>query len=148
MKIGITIERYLPYVAGIIGSIVWWILQVAFPKEAGAILTSSITYGAIISGFMATSEAILISLRGSSVIVFLHDSGYIKDLVQYIAVAIWLPLAFAILSIIGLFIKDVSVCGWFGILWCGVATASTFAFIRIMVIMHRILLIKPKKKKA
>lgn len=132
----LTFERIYPFLFGIAAGIVWWLTDMAIPGAAhDAILSSSLSLGAILTGFLATSKTILISLMGTSVMERLKSSGYDADLIQYLAHAIWLSFAFSVVSLIGFFVSHIL----FGVAWFGLGTMAAFAFIRVTKIILEII---------
>lgn len=134
---GLTIERIYPYLAGAIAFAVWWYFHPVFPKNPEQVLSSSLTIGAILTGFLATSKAILMGLRGTPVWESLHSSGYITDLVSYLAQAIWVSFAYCLVGLIGFFVDPQSI--WFASTWFAVGVTAGFAFIRVTNIFLKIL---------
>lgn len=127
-------EKTYPYIFASILSILWLQIGGHFP-EKDSILSSTLTVSGIFVGFLATSKAILMSMS-SPIINDLKKSGYINDLVSYIAEAIWVNLLFCSLNIAGFFIDTSKY--WFSVLWIGVAVCSLFTFIRVTHIMLKI----------
>lgn len=127
-------ERFFPYLFGIIAGILWVQTKSTFP-ESDAILSSTLSVSSIFVGFLATSKAILISMN-SQIITDLRNSGYIKELVNYIGHAIWLNLIFCTVNVVGYFVNQAS--QWFGICWIILAVMSLMAFVRVTHIMLQI----------
>lgn len=127
-------ERFFPYLFGVIAGILWVQTKLIFP-ESDTILSSTLSVSSIFVGFLATSKAILIGMN-SQVIEDIRDSGYIKDLANYIGDAIWLNLIFCTINIVGYFVNQAS--QWFGICWIILAVMSLMAFVRVTHIMLQI----------
>ncbi|ABI59733.1 hypothetical protein [Nitrosomonas eutropha] len=127
-------ERTYPFIFAAIFSFFWLQIGAPFP-EKDSILSSTLTVSGIFVGFLATSKAILMSMR-SPIIDDLKKSGYIHDLVSYIATAIWVNLLFCSLNITGFFIDTSKY--YFSVLWIWVAVCSLFTFIRVTHIMLKI----------
>lgn len=117
------VEKAYPYIGGVI---------------AGALLASSLTLGAILTGFLATSKTILISLHGSGVMEKLKSSTYIKELISYLAEAIWLSFGFSLLVLLGFFLSNSSNY-FFDVAWIAAGVMSAFAFIRVTNIILKII---------
>ena len=80
-------EKIWPYLlAAAIGSL-WYFLGLDFPSDP-SILSASITLGAILTGFLATSKAILMTLD-SPIMQRIRGTDYINLLTAYLAQAIW-----------------------------------------------------------
>lgn len=135
MKNNLFIENFGPYILGVIATLVWYTNDVSLPAGEG-ILSSSMTVGAIFTGFLATAKAILMSLK-SRVMKRIKETGYIVDLVSYLSQAIWLSFSFCILSLLGYFFPAYP--SWYGYLWIAIAVSMAFAFIRVTNIMLKVL---------
>lgn len=131
------IERLYPYVGGIIAAWVWWGVDAALPDPRGPLLSSSLTLGAILTGFLATAKAILISLRGSAIMNELRESTYIHDLVSYLAQAIWTAFAFSILALLGFF--DNTVAPYYDLAWIGLGVVAALSFVRVTYILLKLI---------
>jgi len=129
------LEKTFPYFVALAGALLWWQLDVAFPTGEG-ILGSSLTIGAILTGFLATAKAILMALD-SPVMQRIRQTAYLSDLVSYLSQAIWLSFSFCWVSLLGYFINTASL--WYGLMWITVALATASAFIRVTNIMLKIL---------
>ena len=134
------LERLSPYLLAIAGALLWWKLQLALPPGEG-ILSSSLTLGAILTGFLATAKAILMSLD-SPIMQRIRETTYISDLTSYLSQAIWLSFSFSLVSIIGFFVPTNSM--WYGLAWIGFGLASAGAFVRVTNIMLKIIKHPPK----
>lgn len=131
----IYLERLSPYILAVAGSFFWWKLGMALPA-GDAILSSSLTLGAIITGFLATAKAIVMTLD-SPIMQKIRQTTYANDLVSYLSQAIWLSFSFCIVSIVGFFVSTQQM--WFGLMWIFVGLASAGAFIRVTNIMLKII---------
>lgn len=136
----IYLERFAPYLLGLAGILIWWKLDLKLPLGEG-ILGSSLTLGAILTGFLATAKAILMTLD-SPIMQRLRETDYIHDVISYLSQAIWLSFSFCILTLIGFFVDQTKL--WFGIAWIGIGVTSAGAFIRVTNIMLKIIKHSPK----
>ena len=136
----IYLERFAPYLLGFAAILIWQ-LDIALPLGDG-ILGSSLTLGAILTGFLATAKAIIMTLD-SPIMQRLRETNYIHDIVSYLSQAIWLSFSFCILTLIGFFIDQTNL--WFGIAWIGIGVTSAGAFIRVTNIMLKIIKHSPKQ---
>ncbi|MDX1486581.1 MAG: hypothetical protein R3268_00165 [Acidiferrobacterales bacterium] len=130
-----------PYIGGLFAAGLWIYFDLHLPRREGyvsEVLSSGLTLGAILTGFLATSKTILIGLRDSSIMRELRDSSYMSDLVSYLAQAIWLCFTFSILSITGFFLLRPSDY-WFDAIWIGAGVAGILAFVRVTRIIFLIL---------
>jgi len=73
-------------------------------SDRSAFLSASISLGAILTGFTATSKAILMTLPEGGLLLRLRSSGYINDLVGCFIAAMIGASSFVVLSLIGFFI--------------------------------------------
>ena len=136
----IYLEQFSPYILGLSAIFIWWQLGLTLPTGDG-ILGSSLTLGAILTGFLATAKAIIMTLD-SPIMQRLRETDYIHDIVSYLSQAIWLSFAFCILTLVGFFI-DKSLT-WYGMAWIGIGVMSAGAFIRVTNIMLKIIKHSPK----
>lgn len=136
------LERWLPYFIAASGSLLWWCMGITLPNKEG-LLGSSLTIGAILTGFLATAKAILMALD-SPVMKRIRNTNYLVDLVSYLGQAIWLSLLFCCVALMGYFINtSSSIYGllWdtYGFLWIATCLAMIVSFIRVTNIMLKIL---------
>lgn len=131
---GLIAERIYPYVVALAASMVWFASGAFFPAETD-ILASTLSVSGVLVGFLATSKAILLSMN-SPVLRQLRTSGYIHDLVSYIAQAIWVNLAFCALNVVGYFLASRGEI--FGAIWVFAAVAGGLCFIRVTHILLKV----------
>lgn len=134
-------ERFYPYLgAGAAAGIAFY-FQVNFPKDDKEFLAASLSFGAVIAGFMATAKAILMALPNDSVIARLKESGYIKELSSYLASSIYGSMIFCILNVVGFFILKINspVSSIFTSIWILLCTFTVLAFFRVARIMLAIM---------
>lgn len=127
-------EKSYPYLIGVLASTLWLIFSPLFPKD-NSILSATLTVSGIFVGFLATSKAILMTMK-SPILGQIKESGYIHELVSYIGQAIWSNLLFCTWNVIGYF-ADTSET-WFSAIWVGIATCSLASFVRVTNIMLKI----------
>ncbi|QOK96351.1 hypothetical protein HF909_07830 [Ralstonia pseudosolanacearum] len=132
------LERWYPFVIACVAGIVWWILKLPLPKSIKEFLSAAISLGAILTGFIATSQAILAALPTDAVMVRLRASGYIGDLIFYVATALYGCLIFSVYSIAGFFWDD-NLPFWYGAIWISLAAFSVSCFYRLSKIFFKIL---------
>ncbi|MBD3648872.1 MAG: hypothetical protein HUJ31_15805 [Pseudomonadales bacterium] len=123
-------EKAYPYVLGAIGTLVLWESGVDLPDKE-ALLSATLGVSGIFVGFLATSKAILISLK-SPIKDDLKQSNYIENLVSYIGEAIWVNLTFCFVNVVGFFIDSFVIYQHF---WFFLAIASLISFVRVTHIM-------------
>jgi len=131
----IYLEKTAPYILGISAMLLWWRAGLHLP-ENNDILSSSLTLGAILTGFLATAKAILMTLD-SPIMQRLRETDYIARLVSYLSHSIWLSFSFCILTLVGFFVDNREML--FGISWIGLGVTTAGAFIRVTNIMLKII---------
>ncbi len=129
------IEKFLPYALAIVGAVLWWKFDIQLPEGEG-ILGSSLTLGAILTGFLATAKAILMTLD-SPIMQRIRETSYINDLVSYLGQAIWLSFSFCIVSLIGFFVATNN--DYYGLAWILLGLSSGATFIRVANIMLKVI---------
>lgn len=133
------LEKVAPYILSLVATYLWWKFNIAFPVN-DSVLSASLTLGAILTGFLATSKAILMTLD-SPVMQRIRKTRYLGDLVSYIGQAIWLSFTFSIISLVGFFTDTSNF--WFGLVWVFVGVSSAGCFIRVTNIMLKIIKYAP-----
>ncbi len=139
-------EKYYPYAGGLLATLAWWGLNAEFPaSRITAILSVSLTFGAITTGFLATAKAILLSLDGKTIMADLRESGYVQNLISYLAQAIWLSFAFCIVNLTGFFlIGQNNLPAIYEVIWFSIGVCAALAFSRVI---HLFLLILKESHK-
>lgn len=132
------LERWYPYAAALLAGVLWWRFALVLPVDLKEFLAAAISLGAILTGFIATSQAILASLPTDTVVGRLRASGYIEDLICYLAAALYGCLIFSAFSIVGFFLIG-ALPRWYGAIWAALALFSTLAFHRVSRIFFKIL---------
>ena len=145
----LTTERWFPIVTAMACCFLWifssveisnWphpifsLSKTMFPADKTSILSASLTLGAILSGFLATSQSILLSLSGG-IKKELNSSGYIDNLTLYLTEGILFSFSFAIISLVGFFICNYLI----QLIWLFLAFSSVLAFWRVTYITLKIL---------
>ena len=133
-------EKTAPYILAAAFSFCWWKFDISIPADK-SVLGASLTLGAILTGFLATSKAILMTLD-SPIMQRIRGTTYLDDLVSYLGQAIWLSFGFCIISLVGFFINATSYV--YGFIWIFIGVASAGAFIRVTNIMLQIVKHPPK----
>src|SRR5690348_17347161 len=122
-------EGVYPYVVGILiaGIFVW--IHAKFPAER-EILTASITIGAIFIGFLATAEAIVISLQGPRAEQF-RGTKFFGVLLRYTQESIIVSIVYCCTCLAGYFAEEGKLPLWYGAAWVFLTTASILTFHRV-----------------
>lgn len=129
-------ERVYPYLAGALAALAWWIFTPEFHADKSDVLSASLTIGSILTGFLATSKAILLSLNDTKIMQDLRRSKYIKDLVSYLAQAILFSFGYAVVSLVGFFLNGSPV---YWVVWIATGVVAALTFIRVVWIQLLIL---------
>ncbi|MCP1119066.1 hypothetical protein [Robbsia andropogonis] len=131
-------ERWYPFVftAGV--TAIWWKLDWQLPSAIKEFLSAAISLGAILTGFIATALAILAALPTDTVVGRLRSSGYIDDLINYLAAALYGCLIFSAYSMGGFFANE-HLPSWYAAIWTGLAIFSGLSFHRVSRVFFKIL---------
>lgn len=140
-------ESYFPLIFAILGGAVWFYFEPRFPLDEKEFLAATISLGAVLTGFIATSKAILAALPSDSAMKRLRESGYIDDLLSYLSQALYSSLTFCVLSLLGFFLLEKvgpSLPRWYSTGWVMFGVFSIFAFVRIARLLVQIIKYEPK----
>lgn len=129
-------ERFYPYVAGVSAGLLWWTFTPVFEAGSTEVLSASLTIGSILTGFLATSKAILLGLNEARIMNDLRRSGYIDDLVSYLAQAIFFSFSYAVVSLVGYFVNRMPI---YWVMWVAIGVISALTFVRVVFIQLKIL---------
>ncbi len=137
-------EKFGPWLFSIGVVILWLFVCSPFPKNPSNIFISSISFGAIVTGFLATTEGILLTINTRSVLVTkLYKSGHFLSIISYLASTIRVGILFSIFSLTILIDERVAKIFWFQIFWVFLASFLFSSFYRITEIIIRILKMPP-----
>lgn len=139
------IERWYPWIFGAAAGVVWYRFGPSLPMD-GNFLSSALTLGSILAGFLATAKAILLGMQGSQIMRDLRRSGYIRDLVAYLRSGIYASFSFSIVSLAGFF--NLSGNAVYGAVWCAMAVLAAAAFYRVVQILLRVLHFADREARA
>ncbi len=143
----LTIERYHPWLVALAATSLWVYFKPAFPGDEKEFLGAAISLGAILTGFIATAKAILAALPNDSVMGRLRSSGYITDLISYLAGSLYGCLAFSVYGVFGFFLlkeNQHALSSWYANGWIFLATFSLLSFIRVSRALLKIIEYTPK----
>ena len=136
----LNVERFYPFVVAVIGGAVAWKLSVPFPTSHNEFLAAALSLGAVLTGFVATAQAILMALPSESVMGRLRTSGYIDDLVNYIAEALYTGIAFCTINLVWFYLNpEHEKFVYYSPVWIAFALYSASTFIRVTRLMMRIM---------
>lgn len=136
------IERHYPVLLASLGVAAAWYFSFALPFGAEKeLLAAALGLGAVLTGFIATAQAILMALPSDSVMGRIRSSGYLAELVGYIAQALSGGLFFCVACIVGFFVlaADPVVKKIFAVTWVWSALFCAFTFYRVTTIMLKIM---------
>ncbi|MBU2847301.1 hypothetical protein HF925_01640 [Acidithiobacillus ferriphilus] len=137
-------EKYGPIASSILAVVVWILLCAPFPSKPSDILISSISFGAIVTGFLSTTEGILLTINPRSTLVTkLYNSKQFIAIISYLAHAVRVGILFSVLSMVMLIDKHLSSIKGMQILWIFLAALLVFSFFRITEIIIKILKLPP-----
>lgn len=129
-----TYERYYPQGFGIFAAAsVFW-LEICFPLQNGLLLSASVTFGAILFGFIGTAFAVFNTSTDFMERVRRANQEVIFDLRRYIGAALLAPLLLCVISVIGMFgagSADTEFARWLMALWLGTSVFCLAALRRL-----------------
>jgi len=129
-------ERYHPIVFGGIAGIVSYYFEWVIPSEhKGDILSASLTFGAIVVGFLATSKTILIGYKDNPAYQKLQSLGYIDRITDYLASAITVNLLYCALIMLCFFYCP----PYFMSLWMSFGVYGMLTFYRVVMLQIKLL---------
>ncbi|HDR8962501.1 TPA: hypothetical protein QDB13_000050 [Burkholderia vietnamiensis] len=131
-------EKSYPYYVAAMVAVGWWLLKWPLPQAIKEFLAAAISLGAILTGFIATAQAILAALPTDTVVGRLRASGYIDDLIHYLASALYGCLVFSGFSMAGFFANE-HLPVWYAPIWAALAVFSALCFHRVSRIFFKIL---------
>lgn len=143
-KLKLYIEKYGPFGMSVAAVVVWLFFGAPFPQKSGNILISSISFGAIVTGFLSTTEGILLTINPKSRLISgLYSSTHLAAIISYLAHAIRVGISFSVISL--LMLLDAKVANFFytKIAWVFLATLLIFSFFIITEIIIKILRLPP-----
>ncbi len=113
----LTKERYYPLVCAGIAALVCWGFDLDLPPVTPErLLSATVTFGAIASGFVGTSLSILTAL-GTRVMRKIRKTEYLHVVRGYLG---WALASGIILSCVSMGGMWLGVAGWFTMVWCAV----------------------------
>lgn len=142
---GLATEKYYPSATAFITGVAWYFLtprfDIGLPPDQKEFFAAALSMGAVLTGFIATAQAILMALPSDSVMGRLRTSGYINELVSYLSSALFGGFLFCMVNLVGfgLLTSSPLVKLIFSSLWIFFAAYSGLAFIRVSNIMFRIM---------
>jgi hypothetical protein len=140
----LTFERLYPLIFGLSVGVGAFLLDIRLPSDKDyllPLLSSAISFSAILVGFLATVKSILMALP--AVVAQLNRAQYMDVLASYLATSITSNLVFCILSLSGFFKWTTENTSWFSPIWLCLGAFSVLSFWRVMTIMSKLLRYRP-----
>jgi hypothetical protein len=140
------IELTYPWLLAFVAAFLWWRFKPLLPPDEKEFLAAGLSIGAILTGFITTAKAILVALPSDSIMGRLRTSGYIDDLIIYLAQALYSCFIFSIYCIIGFFFLETGksvLTKAYGVIWIFLAVLSAVAFYRVSNFLFRIIRFNP-----
>jgi hypothetical protein len=144
VKFTLTDEHWYPAALSVGAIVVALYFDFMLPAaRADALLSATISVGAILAGFLGTAKSILMTLPPDGLVAKLRTSGYLEDLARYLAEALAASLLFCLVSVFGFFSLAAAWPGWYGAAWIGFAVYGMLTFWRAGRIMLALLRLDP-----
>ncbi|WP_348700327.1 hypothetical protein [Duganella fentianensis] len=142
------IEIAYPFLLAVLAAILWWNFKPVFPPDEKEFLAAGLSIGAILTGFITTAKAILVALPSDSIMGRLRASGYIDDLILYLAQALYSCFIFSIYCLAGFFLLETNkqvLTKVYGVIWIFLGTFSAVAFYRVSNFLFKIIRFNPDR---
>lgn len=123
------VERIYPYVGAIAatGAILHW--NISFPK-GHEILSATITIGAILTGFLATTKSLVVSIDSENMKI-LRSTKFFGLLVSYLREAIYTSLLLSVVGMIGFFFDTNNPHQHMCAIWIFLVVSTLLTFLRV-----------------
>ena len=112
-------ERFYPFAWAAIAAVMCWRLGFDFADVPVHLLSATVTFGAIVSGFVGTSLAILTSLD-TPIMRKIRRTLYVRILRRYLGWALASGIVLSCVNILGMFLHATS--SWFAMAWWAALT--------------------------
>lgn len=145
MQRSLSYERIYPFLFAASSAFLAWLCDFALPKDATKeLLAATISFGAILAGFIGTAKSILMALP-EALLSKLRTSSYMDDLAGYLSTALTGSLVTSALSVAGFFELPEIIQPWYPAAWLGSFVYAGISFWRASRITVLILKIDPSK---
>ncbi len=128
-------ERLYPAGCSVVAAAACWVFKLEPPKEPSSVFiflfASSVTFGAIVSGFVGTSLSILTALV-TPLMKEIRRTSYLNKLGSYLGFALASGIILSCTSIVGMWLIYYD---WFFGIWCGVFVFCVACLYRLATIM-------------
>ncbi len=122
---------YLMVVATLVA---WKWVDIAWPVNPDALLGSGLTMGSVVVGFLISAKAIILATTGRG-IERIKEMGLMIELADAFAVAVYMAMAFSLVSCIGFFGLQER---WYEAVWAGLGLGMLYSFLKITRLLFRI----------
>ena len=112
----LTWERHYPFAVAVCAGAASCFQGLEMTANAPALLSATVTFGAVASGFVGTSLSILTSLD-TPAMQKVRATSYLDILREYLGWALAAGIALSSTGLAGLFL-DLAPTKWFGSAWC------------------------------
>ncbi len=129
-----TWERWHPLLGATIVGVVFWYFELEMPAKPNYVLAATVTFGAIVSGFVATSLSILIALN-SPVMKQIRRTKFISMLQRYLGWALTSGIVLSCTSLFGMWASDAA---WYAFVWVSVLVFCLLCLVRLASIILRL----------
>lgn len=135
MKLSPKAELCYPFVFGVLALITCWYFKKDLGNDPTQLLSATVSFGAIVFGFVGTSLSILTSLN-TPVMRKIRRTRYLKLLRKYLGWALLSGILLSLVSIIGMFFSFTAL--WFSAIWCATlifCIACLWRLARVMLLL-------------
>lgn len=120
-------ERQYPLLAAVVAGVAGWCFGMEMPVHANYALAATVTFGAIVSGFVGTSLSILIALN-SPVMQKIRKTKVLVALERYLRRALTSGIVLSCTSLLGMWTAKQT---WYPIIWLSVLVFCLMCLIRL-----------------
>ena len=124
---------------------VWWaiviliilfFLPIKWPEgeKALGLFSASLSFGAILAGFIGTAMAIILGLN-SRLIKVLKEEGYMRDIMDSFAMCLFLAISFSVVNVIGF----LDIKYWCWELWAAIGAGMLLSFKSIFSLLFKLI---------
>lgn len=138
---GLRLEKIWPFLAAALsGAAAHWI-GICLPADEKEFLAAALSLGAVLTGFVATAQAILMALPQDSVMTRIRNADYLDVLTSYIAHALNGTMLFSVITLFGFFLRSESVRlpAYYSTIWVAAGVFAGCAFYRVTKLMLTIM---------
>jgi hypothetical protein len=136
----LSVERWYPACLALLLCVAAWKFDVPFPVDQKEFLAAALSLGAVLTGFIATAQAILMALPSESVMGRMRSTGYVNDLIRYISEALYIGVIYCGLNLSGFYlITKPGYFECFAPIWIGFTAYAGLTFVRVTRFMMKIM---------